>query len=261
MNGPVTINNTLGTTGDVTVNNCVKLQADGRGGFNCLSLNDVPGYNGGVRAIDVVANGRMLVSEAPGAFSGTNGRFAVMDSGNATGEALVATSGKLAANRLVPTGSYAPGAACLEPGASALSSSGVSGSLVLCTGAAGSLRWTPVNTVAISGGACATEGQVATDSTGRQLYCFNNVWTPTSDFLQAATQGGACSAAGAVGYAVPVPGARSTTFICRANPNGGTLAWYRIQDVTTHLVFFGATEVTNDSIVAKPTNCGVGGTP
>lgn len=262
LNGPVTINNTLDTTGDVTVNNCVKLQADGRGGFNCLDPNDLPGgYNGGVRAIDVVANGKMLVSEAPGAFTGNNGRFAVMDSGNATGEALVATSGKLAANRLVPTGSYSPGTACLEPGASALSTDGAAGSLVLCTGASGSLQWTPVNTAAITGGACALEGQVASDSAGRQLYCFNNIWTPTSDFLQRAVQNGACVVAGAVGYSVPVPGARSTAFICRANLNGGTLQWYRIQDVTTHLVFFGATEVTNDSIVAKPTNCGIGGTP
>lgn len=249
--GPVTVNNTLTTTGDVNVNNCVKLQADGRGGFNCLDPNDLPpGYAGGVRAVDLVSSGNVLASDAPAGFTGNNGKFALLSSGGAGIEAMVKTSGQVAGDRLIPTGAYAPGSACTDAGALARSSATATGGvLVVCSGAV----WTPLSTVATAGGACPIDGQGAVDAQGKQLYCFNGIWNYMTDFLPPATVGGACAVPGSIGYTILTVGGGSSALVCRANPSGGSARWFRIQDITTNLVFVTAYEVTHGSVVFKPT--------
>ncbi len=244
--GPVTVNNTLKTTGNLDVNNCIKLQRDGRGGFNCLDPNDLPaGWSGGVRATDVVAGGSLMSAENPAAWSPTApGKWTVIT--RDTAEAIVQTTGRVAANRLIPTGNYAPGSACTEPGAVGRSSLGPTG--VMCSNSI----WTPLAVVAAAGGACPVDGQGAVDSQGRQLYCFNGTWNLMLDFLPPATPGATCTRAGALGYQVPLIGGGSTTSVCRANPSGGGLRWFRIQDITTHLTFVTAYEVTHGSVVQKP---------
>lgn len=245
--GPVTVNNTLATTGDVNVNNCIRLKSDGRAGFSCKDPNDVPaGWDAGVRAWDVVADGSLLAADVPSAWAGPNtpGKWSVMSRDS---EAYIQTSGRMAGNRIIPTGLYAPGAACAEPGAIGRSSAGPTG--VMCSNSV----WTPLVTVAAAGGSCPVNGQGAVDSQGRQLYCFNGIWNLMIDFLPPATPGAACSTAGAVGYQIPMIGSGSTMSICRANPSGGGLRWFRIQDITTHLTFVTAYEVTHGSVVGKPT--------
>ncbi|MCR6481019.1 hypothetical protein NU688_33015 [Variovorax sp. ZS18.2.2] len=247
FNGPVTVNNTLKTTGAVDVNNCIRLQPDGRGGFNCLDPNDLPpGWAGGVRATDVVASGSVMASDNPAGWSPTApGKWTVITR-DAT-EAYVQTSGRVAANRLIPTGIYVPGSACSEPGAVGRSSTGATG--VMCSNSI----WTPLATVAAAGGTCPVDGQGAVDAQGRQLYCFNGTWNLMQDFLPPATPGAACIQAGALGYQIPIIGSGSTASVCRANPTGGGLRWFRIQDITTHLTFVTAYEVTHGSDVQKPT--------
>ncbi len=245
--GPVTVNNTLSTTGNVDVNNCVRLQSDGRGGFNCLDPNDLPaGWSGGVRANDVVAGGSLMASDNPAGWSPTAaGKWTVI-SRDAT-EAFVQTTGRMAANRLVPTGSYAPGSACSEPGAFGRSSTDPTG--VMCSNSV----WTRIVNLATPGGACPTNGQGAVDVSGRQLYCFNGTWNLMLDFFPPGTPGAACARAGSIGYQVPIIGGGATASVCRANPTGGGLRWFRVQDITTHLPFITAYEVTHGMVVAKPT--------
>ncbi len=252
LNGPTTVNNNLSVEGDVdansvNVNNCVRLQPNGRGGFNCLNPDDVPaGMAGGVRAVDVVANANVVTTDLGGGFNGNNGNYAIMSSG-AGGEAAVVTSGRMAGNRLIPTGSYLPGTACTDPGAVALSAASGNGSWVLCTSGV----WTPMSTVATAGGACSVEGQGASDPAGRTLYCFKGLWTRMSDFLPAATDGGACSVApGTLGYD-GTPGAKNA-FLCRLNPATNASRWNRLQDITTNMVFVTSVEVQHGSVVGKP---------
>ncbi len=249
--GPMTVNNTVTTSGEVNVNNCVRLQGDGRGGFNCLDPTDLPsGYAGGVRAIDVVASGNVLASDAPAGFTGNNGNFALMSRGGAGVEAMVRTSGQVAGNRLVPTGAYAPGAACSESGALARSSAVTSGGvLVVCSGSV----WTPLSTVAVAGATCPVNGQGALDTSGRQLYCFNNTWIYMNDLVPPAIVGAACATPGALGYNLVGAGAGTTALVCRVNPTGGPARWFRIQDITSGMVFINAYEVQHGSVVAKPT--------
>jgi hypothetical protein len=244
--GPVTVNNSIDTTGTVNVNNCIKLQPDGRGGFSCLDPNDVPtGWAGGVRAKDVVASGSMLNTDAPGGWSlASGGKWTAITQDAA--EAIVQTSGRIAANRIIPTGMYAPGSACSEPGAVGRSSTGPTG--VMCS----SSIWTPLATVASAGGSCPVNGQGAVDGNGLQLYCFNGVWNLMFDFLPPANPGGPCNTEGALGYVIPVIGAGAQANVCRSNPTGGGLRWFRIQDVTTHLTFVTAYEVQHGAVVAKP---------
>lgn len=258
--GDVNIGGSTTFNGDVNVNNCVRLQQDGRGGFNCLDPNDLPtGFAGGVRAVDMVASGNVLASDAPSTFTGNNTNFALLSPGVAGGEAMVRTSGRVAGDRLIPTGAYAPGSACTDAGAVARSTAAASGGvLVVCSG----VVWTPLSTVATAGAACPVEGQGAVDAQGRQLYCFNGTWTYMLDFLPPATAGAACTVPGAIGYTIPVVGAGASALVCRANPSGGVSRWFRIQDITTNLVFVTAYEVTHGTVVGKPT-CGaaVGQTP
>ncbi|VTU46175.1 hypothetical protein SRS16P2_00522 (plasmid) [Variovorax sp. SRS16] len=236
-------------TGDVNVNNCVRLQQDGRGGFNCLDPTDLPsGYSGGVRAIDVVSSGSVLASDAPASFTGNNTNFAQLVAGGGGVEAMVKTSGQVAGDRLAPTGAYTPGTACSTPNAISGSNAAFSG-LVICAGGI----WTPLATVAVVGAACPMAGQGAMDNQGRQLFCFNGTWNFLSDFLPPATVGAVCSVPGAIGYTVPTPGAGSAALVCRANPSGGPARWFRLQDVTSSLVFVTAYEVVHGSVIAKPT--------
>lgn len=237
-------------TGDVSVNNCVRLQADGKGGFNCLDPNDLPaGFAGGVRAIDVVTSGTVLASDAPASFAGNNTNYALLSKGAAGVEAMVKTSGKVAGDRLIPTGAYAPGSACADAGALARSTASATGGvLVVCSGT----FWTPLSTITTAGGACPVNGQGAVDPQGKQLYCFNGIWNYMTDFLPPATVGGACAVPGAIGYTIVSVGGGSSALVCRANPSGGAARWFRIQDITTNLVFVTAYEVTHGSVVAKP---------
>lgn len=254
LNGPTTVNNNLSVAGDVdagtvNVNNCVRLLPNGRGGFNCLNPDDVPaGMSGGVRTVDVVADRNVVTTDLGSGFNGANGNFARMTSVNPLGEAEVATSGRMAGNRLVPTGSFVPGTACADPAAIGKNANLPNGSIMLCTSGV----WTPVVTVAAAGGVCNLEGLGATDPAGRQLYCFQLRWTLLSDFLPAAVDGGGCGAyaPGTLGYA-GAPGTKNA-FLCRMNPATGASRWNRLQDITTNLVFVSSTEVRNGQVVPKP---------
>lgn len=245
--GPVTVNNNLSTTGDVDVNNCIKLQRDGNGAFNCLDPLDRPAGWTGVRARDFMASGSLLSNEFPSTWTGpTSGGQWTAITRDTSGEAYVQTTGRMAGKRLIPTGQYAPGSACTEAGAIGRSSTDSTG--VMCS----NWIWTPLATVAAAGGACPVNGQGAVDWMGRQLYCFNGTWNLMLDFLPPATPGSACTREGAIGYQIPIVGAGSTVSVCRANPTGGGLRWFRIQDITTHLTFVTAYEVTHGSVVGKP---------
>lgn len=252
VGGPTTIKNSLNVAGPVSVNSCITLMPNGQGGFSCMNPSDLPpGYAGGVRSQDVVSSGNILTSDVPSAFTGNNGNYALM-SENDGGEAVVQTSGKVAGNRLVPTGAYTPGTACSEKGAVALSSAAATGGvLVVCSGT----QWIALSTVASAGGACPTNGAVAEDATGAELYCFNNTWTSMSAFIPPATAWAACSVEGAIGYAVVTPGSETSAMICRANPLDifNTLRWFPLQDLTSNLMFVGAYEVYNNSTIGKPT--------
>jgi hypothetical protein len=244
--GPVTVNNTIDSAGAISVNNCIKLQPDGRGGFSCLDPNDVPaGWGGGVRARDVVSSGSMLNTDAPAGWSLASGGKWTAITQDAS-EAVLQTTGRVAGNRLIPTGSYAPGSTCSEPGAVGRSSTGPTG--VMCS----SSIWTPLATVASAGSNCPVDGRGAVDSNGLQLYCFKGTWNLMFDFLPPATPGGPCNTEGALGYVIPVIGAGAQANVCRANPTGGGLRWFRIQDVTTHLTFVTAYEVQHGAVVTKP---------
>lgn len=256
--GPTTISNNLNVTGTLTtgvINSaCVNINGTtGRAGFGCANPLDVPAGYLGVRSPDLVAQNRVLVSSAPGAFTGANGNYVLITSANGSGVALVATSGAVEANRLVPTGLFTEGAACTEDAALARRTGG--GSL-LCAGGV----WTRLLVSAAAGAACAPDGSSASTSAGAALFCIGGRYAPLSGLFPVAVVGAACTQEGVVGYSFNVSGAPTQSMVCRRNNANLAVSpvWYRIQDITSNFAFVQALEVTDGTVVAKP-SCPVAG--
>lgn len=250
--GNLAITGTSALTGDVSAAGNVAVS--GSGGFGGANPTAVPAGIKGVNSQDVFAAGNIVATDQGAGFSGNNGNYVAMTT-NSGGEAAVVTSGRMAGQRLIPTGSFTKGTACVEAGALGLSATEASGSLVVCS----SGKWTPLNTAAVAGGACSTEGQSAVDPTGVMLYCTGGIWTPMTQFLAPAFDNTACTTAGQVGYSALIAGAKKA-MLCRANPQGGGAVWRRLEDITTNLVFVRSEEVADLQVVSKPT-CANPGNP
>lgn len=250
VGGALTANSTTALNGTTTVGGCITLQtANGRGGFGCASPTDLPaGYTGGVRSVDVVASGSIVASTSPSTFTGSNGTYAYVGVAGGVGE--VRTSGRAQADRLVPAGTYAIGAACTaaDEGAIARDSGGTG--LITCRSAA----WRRLATFATAGGACSPNGAMADDGTGAQLVCMNGAWRQLTNLWSAATPGAACTNQGTIAYDTAN---NMELLLCRLNPAGGASRYFRMRDLTTNLVFVQSYEVTDTSAgsgtVTKPT--------
>ncbi|MEJ8837675.1 hypothetical protein [Ramlibacter sp. AN1133] len=234
----LTVSNNLTVTGAASfASGCARiLAATGRAGFGCADPNDLPaGYTGGARAPDVVVSGSVLASTAPAAFTGANGNYAYVGVAGGVGE--VRTSGRAVADRILPTGSYAAGAACAAADEGAIARGNPNG-LVTCRSSA----WRTLMEFAALGGACGPNGAMADDGTGAKLLCAGGAWRAVSDLFQAATPGAACAQSGHVAYDTANA---NEALLCRTNPAGGGARWMRLRDVTTNLVFVQSYEVTD----------------
>lgn len=252
LQGDLSAQGNLAITGGSTLTGNVTAAANvGVAGADPMAL---PAGLGGVNTRDMVASGNIVATDQGAGFTGTNGNYVAMAT-NSGGEAAMVTSGRMSGQRLIPTGSFTKGTACVEAGALALSATEASGSLVVCS----SGIWTPLTTSAVAGGACSLEGQSATDLSGLALYCTGGIWTPLKQFLAPAYDNTACTTAGQVGYSAAVAGAKKA-MLCRANPQGGGAVWRRMEDLTTNLVFVKSEEVVDTQNVAKP-NCANPGNP
>lgn len=164
-------------------------------------------------------------------------------------------TGASSANRLVPTGVYALGAACAEDGAIAKAASG---GAAICNGG----TWRQLFLGAAAGAACTTNGAEATDASNVKLTCvanasgFGSTFRALSTLITAGTVGDPCVARGQQAY--DFAGAVPTQLLCRSNPSGGGMKWYRLADITTNSVFVGAYEVMNGTVLNKPA-CNVAG--
>lgn len=246
--GNLSIGGTSTLTGNVAAAGNVSVA--GSGGFGGADPVAVPAGMKGVNSQDIFAAGNIVATDQGAGFAGNNGNYVAMTT-NSGGEAAVVTSGRMAGNRLIPTGTYTKGTACVEPGAFGLSATEASGSIVVCS----SGRWVPLMTSAIAGGACSTEGQGASDPDGLTLYCTGNIWTPMTQFLPIAADSVGGCVAGQLGYSVAVAGVKKA-MLCRDNPQApGSPVWKRLEDVTTNLVFVKSIEVTDNQVVSMPT-CG-----
>lgn len=250
--GNLAITGTSSLTGNVAAAGNVSVA--GSGGFGGADPVAVPAGLKGVNSQDMVASGNIVATDQGSGFTGANGNYVAMTT-NSGGEAAVVTSGRMAGRRLIPTGSYTKGTACVEAGALGLSATEASGSLVVCS----SGRWTPLTTSAVDGGVCTLEGQGASDSDGLTLYCTGGRWTSMKQFLAPAFDNTACTTPGQVGYSAAVAGVKKA-MLCRVNPQGGSAAWKRMEDITTNLVFVKSEEVVDLQNVAKPT-CANAGNP
>jgi prepilin-type N-terminal cleavage/methylation domain-containing protein len=249
INGNATVTGRVSAGGDTNVGTCAQiLAATGRAGFGCANPNDIPpGYVGGVRSPDVVASRRILASDNPAAFTGANGNYVY--AGVEGGVAEVRTSGRAAADRLTPTGSYAPGAACAAADNGSIARSASAQGLVFCQGG----RWLTLATVAAVGAACSPNGATAISATNESLLCVGGVWRSFGTLIRAGAAGTSCAAAGVGSTAVSSTG---ETLICKANPADatGSLIYYRLSDLTNHLTFVRSEEVTHGSSIVRP-NC------
>lgn len=249
--GPVTVNNRLTVTGpvsaagDTNVGGCVRMRAaSGRIGVSCANPDEVPvGWTGGVRTVDVVAGGNVLVSDSPGTFTGANTAYALL----APGE--VRTSGRAQADRLVPTGTYTAGSSCAGSEEGAIARRSTAG-LVTCRGG----LWRSFLTFASAGNACSPDGALADDDAGAKLLCVAGTYHALASLRRPGNPGAACSDPGSVAYDVSN---NHEMLLCRVNPAGGVARYMRMRDVTSHLQFVQSYEVTDQSygatgLVAKP---------
>lgn len=261
--GPTTVNNNLtvgGTsaiTGDTSVGGCARILANtGRAGFGCANPNDLPaGYTGGVRTPDLVAHGRILASDNPSAFTGANGNYVI--AGVQGGVAEVRTSGRAAADRLTPLGQYAVGSACAAADEGSIARRSAGTGLVVCQ----SSVWTVLQTRANTGDACSPNGSSATSGTGVSLLCVNGQYVGMDTVIRSGTPGQACTAPGTT--AIDTSN-NNETLICRSNLAGGVARYMRLRDMTSHLAFVSASEVTDftvssSGLVSKP-SCNAGAT-
>lgn len=260
LNGPTTVNNTLAVTGNttlqgnVTVNGsatvgpCINLAggAQGRAAFGCANPNDIPvGMTGGVRSADVVAQGNVLASDAPGAFTGANGNYALMTANNGTGVAEIRTSGRTAGDRLTPLGQYAAGSVCQLADEGSIARRNVGSGLVTCSNG----TWRLLSVQAAANDACTPNGAQATEVSGRTLLCVGGRFIPFDEIVRSGSPNAACTALGVTAIDI---NNQNETLICRVNLAGGVARWMRLRDITTHLSFVRSYEVTPDTSIQKP---------
>ncbi len=237
FNGATQVNNTLGVTGAVSAGTTLNV-----GGATTLNgatqINSTLGVTGATTMNAAASVGTTL---SVGGATTLAGATQINSTLGVTGAASV--------NRLVPTGLYALGAACAEESAIARATAG---GAAICSGG----TWRQLFLGAAVGVACAPNGSDATDATNAKLTCINGTFRAISSLQTAGTVGVACATAGQTSWDFSV--ATPTQLLCRANPSGGGPKWYRIQDVTTNLIFVTAVEVGNGSYVPKPL-CSVAG--
>jgi hypothetical protein len=173
---------------------------------------------------------------------GVGGKLTV--SGVTAMNSSATVSGSLSADRLTPVGLYAAGAACGAADEGSIARNTAALGLVLCQAGA----WRTLATGAASGDACATSGAMATSALGVSLLCVNGSYQGMDTIVRSGTPGSACTVAGAT--AIDTANGNET-LICRWNLQDGTktLRYMRLRDVTTHLVFVSATEVTDSTAV------------
>ena len=249
--GATTINNnasvtgTLTAGGDASLGGCALILATtGRAGFGCANPNDLPaGYTGGVRSPDVVASGRILASDAPAAFTGTNTNYVF--AGIEGGVAEVRTSGRAAADRLTPLGSYVPGSACTAADDGSIARNASASGLVYCQGGA----WVDMVTTAAAGGACAPNGSMANAANGVRLLCVGGQFVGMDTIVRSGVPGQACANEGVT--AIDLANGNES-LLCRTNPGGGGARYMRMRDLTSNLSFVSAAEVTDLQTVTKP---------
>lgn len=249
INGPTAINNDLSVSGKTTNGPCLTLEGgtNGRAGFGCQSPDNVPsGYTGGVTSTDVIAQGNILASSAPAGFTGSNGNYALVTANNGTGAAEIRTSGRAAADRLTPLGSYTPGAACTAADNGSIAQSTGGNGLVLCSSGV----WRLLSTQATANAPCTVAGAMAVDATGQSLICIGNKWVGMSQLYQTGVIDQACPT---VGVFALDPNNNYEQLFCAQNLAGGSARWMRLRDLTTHFVLVNTVEVTPDAIVVKPT--------
>lgn len=245
--GDLTANGATRLNGNTTVGSCAQiLAATGRAGFGCTTPDDLPaGYTGGVRAPDLVASGRILASDNPAAFTGANGNYVF--AGVQGGVAEMRTSGRAQADRLVPSGVYALGAACAAADEGAIARSAGNTGLLVCRNGA----WRTLITFQTAGGACAPNGAEADDGSGAKLLCVGSVWQAMANLLAAATPGAGCTTQGVTAYDIS---SGNEMLLCRLNPAQGTLRWFRLRELTSNMMFVFSYEVGEGSAVTMP-NC------
>jgi prepilin-type N-terminal cleavage/methylation domain-containing protein len=253
LNGATTINNNLTVTGaasasSLSLGGCVNINgATGRAGFGCQNGSNIPaGYTGGVRSTDVVANANILASDNPAGFTGANTNYALVTANNGTGVAEVRTSGRAAADRLTPTGSYAPNAVCTAADEGSIARSNTGNGLVVCQASA----WRSMATLSAANTNCAPEGATATATDGKMLLCVNGRFRAMDAIIAFGTPGTACSNPGTTAIDTS---SNNETLICRANPAGGSARYFRLRDLTTNLIFNSASEVGDGDLLPQPT--------
>ena len=251
--GPVTINNSLTVSGPIN-NGCFKTTgASGRISTNCLDPDDVPaGSQGGIRTGDVIAGGganNVVGVLRPGA-TGASGNFAAYLT--ASGDTVA--TGRARGNELVPTGYFAPGSACANPGA--LANNANASGWVACQNGV----WFAIATQASVGGPCSPEFSEASATSGDKLVCVGGAYVPASSLYSAGSAGGACPVEGKQGFDT---GAQYSQLLCRKNPAvaGAPLLWYRTQDLTSFKEYVGGGLYAHGDTIPKPSCSAVGSTP
>jgi hypothetical protein len=238
--GSLTVAGALNVGGVATLRGA-PLHVNAADGTSCVQLQPTG-------AVRVACSGAL--EGRTGSFTDGAGNSTLITPGTVTATGGVSAGGNLTAtgsvtgNRLRPVGNYAPGAACTEPNAVAgnLAQTG----LVLCSSGA----WRAIVTQASAGQSCSPEGTTA-QANGVALLCRGGSYVAMTSFLRRANTGSACAEAGAMAVDV----ATGAAVLCRGNPAGGTLLWYRAQDLASNLQWIRSQEVVDGQVVPKPT-CG-----
>jgi prepilin-type N-terminal cleavage/methylation domain-containing protein len=243
------VTGTAAVTGNLNVGTCVDMNGTtGRAGFGCLNKDSLPaGYTGGVVSPDVVASRNLLVSDNRAAFTGSNTNYALATANDGSGQAALATSGRVAGDRLVPKGSYTPGTVCAAADEAAIARNATATGSVSCVGG----TWRAQFTYAVAGGPCAPDGSKATAPTGEELICIAGSYVAMSNLFQSGAPGGACTTLNA--EAIDLANGYGK-LLCRRNlaDASTTLRWFRLADVTTQMQFAASVEVQNGSVVSVP---------
>jgi hypothetical protein len=255
ISGGTTSVSTLRVTGTavvgatLTVGPCVDIGGvNGRAGFGCLNKDSLPvGYTGGVVSPDVVASRNLLVSDNRASFTGNNTNYALATADDGTGQAALATSGRVAADRLVPRGSYTPGTPCAAVDEAAIARNAATTGTVSCFAG----QWRTQVTYAAPGGPCAPNGSKATSLTGEELICIAGSYVSFDSLFTSGTAGGGCPTLNAEGIDIANGFGK---LVCMRNLGDAstTLRWFRLADVTTQLKFVGAVEVSHGTVVNFP---------
>lgn len=238
--GPLTVAGPLSVSGPTSLRG-VPLSVNAADGTNCVQL--LP-----TGAVRVACSGTL--DARSGTFTDNAGNTTSITPGTLSATGAVTAGGNLTAtgsvtgNRLRPVGNYAPGAGCTEPNAVAGNSAQTG--LVLCSSGA----WRAIVTQASAGQSCSPEGNTA-QANGVALLCRGGSYVALTSFLRRANTGSACAEAGAMAVDV----ATGVAVLCRGNPAGGTMLWYRAQDLASNLQWIRSQEVVDSQVVPKPT-CG-----